>query len=104
MSVPQNHDSEEMNELADDQDDWHGYLKFDYFGAAYCCIRDKTGQLEAACLNVLIPQIDYQTCHLYYMMHWQVVVQAFRNFFYGADVFRGFFIFWKFVYFFFENV
>jgi len=37
-------------------------------------------------------------------MHWQVVVQAFRNFFYDANIFRGFFIFWKFVYFFFEDV
>jgi len=37
-------------------------------------------------------------------MHWQVVVQAFRNFFYDANIFRGLFIFWKYVYFFFEDV
>ena len=37
-------------------------------------------------------------------MHWQVVVQAFINFFEDADAFRKFFIFWKYVYFFYENV
>ena len=38
------------------------------------------------------------------MMHWQVVVKAFRNFYYYANIFRGFFIFWKYVYFFFEDI
>ena len=38
------------------------------------------------------------------MMHWQVVVQAFRNLFYDTDAFREFFIFGKYVYFFFEDV
>jgi len=38
------------------------------------------------------------------MMHWQVVVEAFRNFFYDANIFPGVFIFWKDVYFFFEDV
>ena len=37
-------------------------------------------------------------------MHWQVVVQAIRNFFYYTNIFRGLFVFWKFIYFFFENV
>ena len=38
------------------------------------------------------------------MMHWQVVLQALRNFYYDANIFRGFFIFWKYVYFFFEDI
>ena len=38
------------------------------------------------------------------MMHWQIVVQAFRNFFDDANVFREFFIFWKYVYFFFKDI
>ena len=37
-------------------------------------------------------------------MHWQVVVQAFRNFLDDADVFREFSIFRKYVYFFFEDI
>ena len=37
-------------------------------------------------------------------MHWEVVVQAVRNFSYDGNIFRGFFIFWKYVYFFFEDV
>ena len=90
-----------MDELADKQDDCDNYFEFDYFSGAYLYIRNKAGQLEAAFLNILIPQVDCQTCRWYYMVHWQVVIQAFRNFFDDADKFREFFIFWKFVYFFF---
>ena len=63
MPVQQNQDSEEMNELANNQDNCDNYFEFDYFSAAYFYIRNKAGQFEAAFLNVLIPQIDCQTCH-----------------------------------------
>jgi hypothetical protein len=37
-------------------------------------------------------------------MDWQVVVEAFINFFYDAYEFRDFFLFWKYVDFFFKDV
>jgi len=38
------------------------------------------------------------------MMHWQVVVQTFKNFDNDADAFREFFILWKYINFFFEDI
>ena len=55
-------DSTEMDELANKQDNRDNFFEFDYFSGAYLYIRDKAGQVEAAFLNVLIPQVDCQTC------------------------------------------
>ena len=51
-----------MDGLANKQDDCDNYFEFYYFSVAYFFIRNKAGQFEAAFLNVLIPQIDCQTC------------------------------------------
>ena len=93
-----------MESLADQQDDCDNYFEFYQFCGAYFHIGDKAGQFEAAFFDVLVPQIDCQTWHWYYLVHWQVVVQAFIKFSYDSDVFWELFICWKLVYLFFEGV
>jgi len=97
-------DSVEMDRLAKKQDNGDKYFSFDKFCGTYCWIWKQAFQFEATFFNVLIPQIDCHACQLNYLMNWQIIVQALRNLFRDADTFREFFIFWKYVYFFFEDV
>ena len=94
----------EVDDLADNQDSWDNYFKFDHSCSAYYYIWKQAINFEALLFYVLVPQIERHTRCWDYLIHCQKVIKASWKVFFDADVFQEFWTFGKSVYFWLKNI
>jgi len=99
----QNEHFQELVQQNNNHDNGRDNIRLDYFCTTYFFVCKQAYQLEAAFLIIFKPQIERQTHYWYYLIHCQIIIQAFGYVLLKSDIFLPLWICGQFFFLCFEN-